>query len=209
MAAPVDANALPSAATIVSGRIGATLLCCYLFAVALRIDGCYRADTQPRDELPAAGPRVGARFPDFELPELGGTRIGTATLAGAPALLLFVPSLDWSPPTKARLLDLAEALAGRRDVRVAVVTTEAQTTPRALTFVRERRTPFTFVIDDGGLVDRLGLRLDAPDGSPTALPATFVLDRDGVVRLRDVRRDPRTWLDPGRVLEALAATSTN
>ena len=37
-----------------------------------------------------------------------------------------------------------------------------------------------------------------------------LLDIHGsVVRLRDVRRDPRTWLTPNRILEVLATTSTN
>lgn len=199
-----DAELASPARPVVAGKIGATLLCCYLLAVALRIDGCYRPDPRPRDDLAGRGPQVDAPFPAFELPDLGGTRVGTATLAGAASVLVFVPSLDWSPPTKARLLDLASALARRRDVRVAVIMTAAQATPRALAFVRERRTPFYYLIDAAGVTDRLGLRIDAPDGSATALPATFVLDRGGVVRARDVRRDPRTWLAPEAILQALA-----
>lgn len=179
-----------------AGRIGITLLCIYLLVVTLRIGGCYAPDAARRDEVPGAGPAVGDAFPDFRLRDVSGATIARDDLRGARAIVLTVPSLDWSPPTKARLIDLADALADRRDVRVAVVMTAAQATPRALRFVRDRTLPFYFLVDDGGLVDRLGLGTPAPDGTPTALPATFVLDADGRVRLRDVRKNARTWLAP-------------
>ena len=59
-----------SARPIVAGKIGATLLCCYLLAVALRSGGCYRADAGMRDDRPDTGPRVGEPFPSFTLPDL-------------------------------------------------------------------------------------------------------------------------------------------
>jgi len=187
---------------LIAGRIGVTLLALYLFAVALRIDGCYGPELQARDERAQAGPAVGAPFPDFALRDVSGTTIRRHDLAGAPAVLVFAPSLDWSAPTKARLIDLAEAARVRPDVRVAVVTTAAQDTPRARTFVRDRATPFYYLVDDAGLTAGLGLAVESPDGSPAAVPAVFVLGADGVVRLRDVRTRPERWLDPRVVLDA-------
>jgi len=198
--------ARPPARQFVAGKIGATLLGCYLLALALRIGGCYQPESRARDDLPNAGPQMGEHFPAFELPDLSGTRIGTRVLAGTPAVLVFVPSLDWSPPTKARLIDLAEVLGGRRNVTVAVILTEAQATLRARAFVRERRVSFYYLVDTDGLTERLGLQTEGPDGTSAALPATFVLDRDGVVRLRDVRRQARTWLAPEVILDAVAAS---
>jgi peroxiredoxin len=199
-------HAGPPARPLVTGKIGVTLLGCYLLALTLRIGGCYQPEARSRDDLPGAGPQVGERFPAFELRDLSGTRIGTRVLDGAPAVLIFVPSLDWSPPTKARLIDLAQAFGGRRHVAVAVILTEAQATPRALAFVRERQTPFYYLVDAEGLTERLGLRAEGPDGAAAALPATFVLDRDGVVRLRDVRQQARTWLAPEVIRAAVAAS---
>ena len=200
----MNASAPPPLASRFAGRIGITLLCIYLLAVTLRIGGCYAPDGARRDELPGAGPPVGQAFPDFRLRDVSGATIARDDLRGAPAVVLTVPSLDWSPPTKARLIDLADALDDRRDLRVAVVMTAAQATPRALRFVRDRTLPFYFLVDDAGLVARLGLGTTAPDGTATALPATFVLDAEGRVRLRDVRKDARTWLAPEVVLgEAL------
>jgi len=185
-----------SAAPRFAGRIGITLLCVYLLAVTVRIGGCYAPDANRRDELPGAGPAIGDAFPDFRLRDLSGATIARDDLRGAPTVVLTVPSLDWSPPTKARLIDLADALDGRRDVRVAVVLPAAQATPRGLRFVRDRSLPFYFLIDEAGLIDRLGLATAAPDGTATAFPATFVLDADGHIRVRDVRKNARTWLAP-------------
>jgi peroxiredoxin len=195
----------PSTRPLVAGKIGTTLLGCYLFVLALRIGSCYQPELRVRDDIPAAGPHVGERFPEFELPDFSGTHIGTRTLAGATAVLVFAPSLDWSPPTKAQLIDLAQAVRGRRDVAVAVILTEAQATPRGLAFARERQMPFYYLVDTDGVIERLGLHTDGPDGTVTTLPATFVLDRHGVVRLRDVRRQARTWLAPEVILDIAAS----
>jgi peroxiredoxin len=195
-------DAAPATRPLVAGKIGATLLCCYLFAVALRLGGCYRPDAQPRDDLPDAGPRVGETFPDFALPDVSGPRVTRRDLAGRPAVVAFVPSLDWSAPSKARVLDLAQSVAGRRDVALAVVLTAATATPRSLLFMREHSTSAYFLVDGDGLAERLGLTAAGPDETRAALPCTFVLDANGTVILRDVRRDPRTWLDADAALAA-------
>jgi peroxiredoxin len=188
---------------VFAGRIGVTLLCVYLFGVTLRIGGCYEPEPAPRDEIRDAGPAAGAEFPSFTLRDVNGVEVTRdQLLAGARGVIVVVPSLDWSPPTKAHLLDLAEALRDRGDVRAAVVLPQAQATPRSLAFVRDRRLPFVVLIDDSGLIERLGLATAAPDGTPSAHPATFVLDATGRVQLRDVRKSPRAWLDADTMLDA-------
>ena len=186
----------------VAGKIGATLLCLYLLGVVARIEGCYYPVANVRDEAQGAGPAVGAAFPPFDLNDVTGTRVSLGDLRGAPSVLVFVPSLDWSPPTKARVLELADTFAHRRDVRVAVVMTEDQSTGRALSFVRERRTPFYYLVDDAGVSEKLGLAAKNPAGHVTAHTATFVLDANGIVTLRDVRKDARTWLAASVVADA-------
>jgi peroxiredoxin len=195
----------PKGPPIFVGRIGVTLLCIYLFGVTLRIGGCYAPEPTPRDEIRDAGPAVGVEFPSFTLRDVDGVEVGRDQLGGARGVIVVVPSLDWSPPTKAHLLDLAEALRDRHDVRVAVIIPQAQATPRSLAFVRDRRLPFFVLIDDGGLIDRLGLATTAPDKTPSAYPATFVLDGAGRVQLRDVRKNASAWLDVDAMLDAPAA----
>lgn len=180
---------------VFAGRIGVTLLCLYLFGVTLRIEGCYGPDAAPHDERADAGPAVGAEFPAFALHDVSGTTVRRSDLAGSLSIVVVVPSLDWSPPTKAHLLDLAETARERRDVRVAVIVPAAQATQRSLAFVRDRHLPYYVLTDDAGLVEQLGLATPAPDGSAASLPATFALDATGRVRVRDVRKSPRTWLD--------------
>jgi len=197
----------PRTTPVFAGRIGVTLLCIYLLGVTLRIGGCYGPELAARDELPDAGPAVGTEFPSFSLRDMSGVTIGREQLADGTGIVVVVPSLDWSPPTKAHLLDLAEVVRGRADVHVAVVVPGAQATARSLAFVRDRRLPFFVLIDDAGLVDRLGLATAAPDGTAAALPATFVLGPDGRVRVRDVRRNARAWADAAALLEAAAAPS--
>jgi peroxiredoxin len=187
---------------VFAGRIGVTLLCIYLLGVTARIGGCYAPELARRDDLPGAAPPVGDTFPAFTLRDASGIEIRSDVLRGTPAVIAVVPSLDWSPPTKARVLDLADAVAGRRDVRVALLLPSAQATPRSLAFVRDRRLPFYVLVDDAGLIQRLGLATPAPDGTPAAFAATFVLDAEGRVVLRDVRKTPRAWPDADLVLAA-------
>jgi peroxiredoxin len=191
-----------SAPPIVVGRIGVTLLCVYLLAVTVRIGGCYTPEPAARDELATSGPAIGQLFPDFTLRDVSGVAIGAKDLRGATTVIAIVPSLDWSAPTKARVLDLAEAVAGRQDLRVAVVLPGAQATPRSLAFVRDRHLPFYVLVDDAGLIDLLGLAVPGPDKTVAAHPATFVLDAEGRVLLRDVRKDARTWLATPLVVDA-------
>ncbi len=176
-----------------AGRIGVTLLCVYLFGVTLRIGGCYAPDLAPRDERRGQGPAVGDEFPAFTLRDVSGVEVSRDELRGTTAVLVFAPSLDWSPPTKARILDLADALGKRRDVRVAVILPGEQATPRSLAFVRDRHLPFYVLIDDRGLIERLGFAAAAPDGTPAAVTATFTLDTEGRVLFRDVRTNARSW----------------
>jgi len=192
-----------SDAPAVTGRIGITLLCCYLLAVTARIGGCYAPDPARRDDRIGHGPVIGDEFPDFRLREASGRTITRDDLRGAPAVIVVAPSLDWSPATKAELSDLADALDGRHDLRVAVLMTAAQATPRSLRFGRDHDFPFYYLIDDDGLIEQLGVAGPAPDGTAAALPATFVLDAGGRIRLRDVRQNPRSWLAPEAVVAAL------
>ncbi|MCC6849953.1 MAG: redoxin domain-containing protein [Deltaproteobacteria bacterium] len=190
-----------------AGRIGITLLCVYLLGVTLRIGGCYGPELAARDERPDAGPAVGATFPAFSLRDVSGVTVDRDRLAGSIGMVVVVPTLDWSPPTKAHLLDLADAIRTRRDVRVAIVVPAAQATPRSLAFVHDHRVPFFVLIDDAGLIDGLGLAAPAPDGTPAAIPATFVLGRDGRVLVRDVRGSARAWADAPALLEAAGAAA--
>lgn len=54
-------------------------------------------------------------------------------------------------------------------------------------------------------IERFGLLLQTPESIEEGVPhpATYLLDREGRVRLVDVRRDYHIWLDPSLIVEAL------
>lgn len=64
-----------------------------------------------------------------------------------------------------------------------------------------------FLVDpNSGVIDRFGLRKLDPEPVEVGVPhpATYLLDRDGVVRLVDVRKDFHIWVDPALLARALA-----
>jgi peroxiredoxin len=89
------------------------------------------------------------------------------------------------------------------------VSAERQMPAKAHRFVdahglRER---VRFLVDpESRAIDRLGLRRPEPEPIEVGVPhpATYVLDREGVVRFADVREDFHFWLDPELPLRALA-----
>lgn len=106
-------------------------------------------------------------------------------------------------------MELREAFAEDDDLRIVWVMADNQINDKTLRFIdglglRER---VHFAVDAGSAaIDRLGIRKQDPepieDGVPH--PTTYLLDRDGVVRFVDVRRDFHIWVAPSLLREALA-----
>lgn len=84
-----------------------------------------------------------------------------------------------------------------------------QINARTRTFIDEARLRdrVHFVSDPGSrTIDALGIRKLDPEPMEAGVPhpATYLLDRDGIVRLVDVREDFHIWLDPAVLRDALA-----
>lgn len=107
-------------------------------------------------------------------------------------------------------MELREAFAGRGDVRIVWVMADNQINDKTLRFIeglglRER---VEFAVDPGSAaIDTLGIRKEdaEPIEAGVPHPTTYLLDRDGIVRFVDVRRDFHIWLDPQILHDALAA----
>lgn len=89
------------------------------------------------------------------------------------------------------------------------VSAERQMPAKARRFVDAHglRARVRFLVDpESRAIDRLGLRRPEPEPIEVGVPhpATYVLDREGVVRFADVREDFHFWLDPELPLRALA-----
>ena len=107
-------------------------------------------------------------------------------------------------------MELRQAFAATDDLVIVYVLPENQVNPKTLRFLDETgvRRRIVFAVDPGSrAIDRLGIRLPDPEpieaGVP--LPTTLLLDRQGRVRLVDVRSDYHVWVAPEVLQEALAA----
>jgi peroxiredoxin len=106
-------------------------------------------------------------------------------------------------------VELREELRGVEDLVILYVLAEGQINAKTRRFIDEGRLRerVRFLADrDSRLIDALGLRKQDPEPieEGVAHPATYLLDRQGRVRLADVREDYHIWLDPKAVLEVLA-----
>jgi peroxiredoxin len=95
------------------------------------------------------------------------------------------------------------------DVVILYVVADNQMTPKTSQFLESQglEDQVRLVVDpNSAAIDRLGLRRENAEAMETGVPhpATYVLDREGVVRFVDVREDFHFWLDPQLTLQALA-----
>ena len=120
---------------------------------------------------------VGQPAPNFILPSLTGEPINSADFRGQTLVLNFWAS--WCPPCRAEMPEL-QALAAERQaagdlVVVGVNFLAEDTVEAAASFVDEFQLTFPIVtgMPDGSVAERYGVR---------GLPATFFIDREGILR---------------------------
>jgi peroxiredoxin len=94
------------------------------------------------------------------------------------------------------------------DLVVLYVLPENQVNPKTHAFIHDAglRERVRFLVDrQSAAIDQLGLRRPNPEPIEAGVPepATYVLDRAGVVRFADVRSDYHIWLDPATLIAAL------
>jgi peroxiredoxin len=91
---------------------------------------------------------------------------------------------------------------------VLYVLASHQVNPKTHAFIRDQALGerVRFLVDaDSAAIDALGLRRPEPEPIEAGVPepATYVIDRAGVVRFADVRSDFQIWIDPATVIAAL------
>ncbi len=102
-----------------------------------------------------------------------------------------------------------DALEKMDDVVILYVVAANQMDRKAEQFIDSHRLRgrVRFLVDpESRAIDRLGLRRQNAEAMEAGVPhpATYVLDREGIVRFVDVREDFHLWLDPQLPIDALA-----
>jgi peroxiredoxin len=170
--------------------------------------------------------RVGAKAPDFALPDARGRVVTLSSLlARGPAVVTFYRG-GWCPFCDLQLRAYQGALTQIHDLGAELVAVSPQTPDYALSDIEKKQLTFPVLTDAHNQVARTyGLVFalsDALRGLQTAfgnpipkfngddswelpMPGTFVLDRNGVVRLSHVDPDYMKRLEPAAILDALRA----
>jgi peroxiredoxin len=179
-------------------------------------------DLRARGETP--GLQVGDRAPDFEAPDAHGSAVRLGDLlARGPVVLSFYRGA-WCPICSLELRALREILPELRRAGASLVAVSPQAPDVSLGFVESLDLGFDVLSDVDqsvlaayrlrfelagplrDLYEQFGMALsDAnADGSwGIPVPATFILDRDGIVRARHVDPDYRTRMEPADILAAV------
>ena len=165
-------------------------------------------DPEPRRDVPGSFGENGTPLPKFHLVNINGDVIKSTELLGHRVLLIFERSVDWCPFTKARLVELRQALEEQDQLRVVWVMADNQINEKSRTFIDEYglRDRIFFASDsNSALFSRFGVEIQEPDETEQGLPypTTLLVDREGIIRFADVREDFQNWLAPETILAEL------
>jgi peroxiredoxin len=124
-----------------------------------------------------SGPRVGQLAPDFTLMDLDGDPITLSDYRGKIVFLNFWAT--WCPPCRQEMPAIESFYNEHKDEDVVVIGVDLrETVAEVRHFIEEGGYTWTFVIDTNGQVNR--------DYRVIAIPASFFLDREGVIRAKTV-----------------------
>lgn len=128
---------------------------------------------------------VGAQAPDFTLPDANGIQISLSDFKGKNVVLVFYP-LDWSPGCSDQLSLYQNELAEfeKRHVQVIGISVDSIYSHGAWAAVRGITFPLLSDFHPKGQTARkYGIMRDSDGFSERAL---YVIDRDGIIRYKDI-----------------------
>ena len=175
-------------------------------------------------ELTAHALREDAAAPPFTLPNAAGQAVALdALLAHGPVVVAFYRGA-WCPYCNLQLKAYQQSLTDIEALGASLVAISPQAPDGSLTMQEKHGLQFEVLSDAGNVVARqfglvftlkphvqeIALRVDSDlrqanaDGSwDLPVPATYVLDRQGIIRLAYVEGDYTQRLEPARILDAL------
>jgi len=158
--------------------------------------------------LPASVPRSGDPAPDIRLATAFGVEVELhPLLVEGPVLLEFIRG-TWDPDGRARLAELGTAgpeLRARYRARTLAVSCESPETARR--YLEGRPEALPLVLDEARRAARAYgvFRRFSWGAINVALPASFVIDRCGFIRLTHVGRSPIDCAPLDRIIGSLDA----
>ncbi len=177
--------------------------------------------------MPSAGLKVGERAPGFRLPDARGESVTLADLlANGPVVLTFYRGA-WCPYCNLQLRGLSQGLPAIEAAGGRLVAITPQTPDKSLEQVKKDGYPFEILSDlDSTTMRAYGLVFEVPaavrdvyrrnfaldlaeyngaDRYELPVPATYVIDREGIIRFAFADTDYRKRAEPSAIVEALRA----
>jgi len=127
--------------------------------------------------------RVGDSAPDFELPTTGGKTVRLSDFRGKKTVVLYFYPKDETPGCTAEACKFRDDYEDFVAAGAEVIGVSDDSTASHEKFAQRHRLPFVLATDTGGRVrDRYGVK--ASFAGIIKGRATFVIDRDGIIRNR-------------------------
>lgn len=185
-----------------------------------------QAQQQLAERLPDPGLDVGARAPDFSLPNARGEQVRLSDLLEQGPVVLTFYRGAWCPYCNLELKALSEALPAIEAQGARLIAVTPQRPDKSLQQVEEDGYPFEILsdLDDTVMKDynlyfevsgeldavyrKMGLNLENFNGEGRRglpVPGTFVIDRAGVIRAAFADVDYTRRMEPAAVVDALKA----
>lgn len=175
--------------------------------------------------MPNPGLKVGDRAPDFTLPNAFGDSVSLYDqLKKGPVVLVFYRGA-WCPYCNLQLRTLRQALPAIEREGAQLITVTPQQPDKSLEQVKKDDYPFEILSDlDSSVMKAYNLYFEVPaeladvyrrnfgldladyngDGRYVLpVPATYIIDRDGVIRAGAVDVDYKERMEPAAIVEAL------
>jgi peroxiredoxin len=177
-------------------------------------------------ERPPARVRVGAKAPEFELKDHGGSVVSSVELLKQGRLVVCFFRGRWCPFCVGQLEAMNAILPRIRDAGAGLVGISPQTVQQSFFMVYQHRLQFPLLSDAGNSVAReFGIAYRVPEDQQAVyrrafinlpfvngdeswelpVPATFVLERDGTVMFASVNGDYTERPEPGDVVRIVGA----
>ncbi|GGD84037.1 peroxiredoxin-like family protein [Paenibacillus nasutitermitis] len=180
--------------------------------------------SQLRDSGSAKGLSVGAAAPDFTLSNQTGSNVSlSAESAKGPVILTFYRG-SWCPFCNLELKAYQHILAGIQEVGAQLLAVSPLTPDHSLTLREKHKLEFHVLSDsDNQVAERYQLKFSLPeelreiyrslgfaleeyngdDSWELPVPATYIIDKNGIIRFASVNPDYRTRAEPDEVLRFL------